>query len=86
MCFSDAFVSDRQLHFFSYPNLEPVEEIKPARGVITFTWDETKLPTERRPGLPESIRLCVLKRNDINVYTLTSKHLQFRKVQNHLFI
>ncbi|KIJ36749.1 hypothetical protein M422DRAFT_178925, partial [Sphaerobolus stellatus SS14] len=74
--------SGQQIHFFSYPNLEPIEDIKPLRNVVSFALDEAQLrksPSERRSPQQEFIRLCAIKRNSINVYVLTAPRLQFRK-------
>ncbi|GJJ14976.1 hypothetical protein Clacol_009246 [Clathrus columnatus] len=73
-------LSDSQVYFFSFPNLEPSTEINPIRHVAMFTLDETqrRQTPDRRPR-PQEARLCILKRNAINLYTLSARRLQFRK-------
>ena len=76
-------VLGHQIYFFSYPNLEPIEEIKPVRNIVSFALDEAQLrkpPSDRRTAQQEFIRMCVMKRSAINIYLLMSRRLQFRKV------
>ena len=79
--------TDHQIHFFTLPNLEPLEQlIKPLRNVVTFALDDAqqqrKLPTDRRSQQPEVVNLCVIKRSSIMIYSLGPR-LQFRKACNN---
>ncbi|KAF8591308.1 hypothetical protein K439DRAFT_1402474 [Ramaria rubella] len=68
------------IHFFTLPNLEPVEDIKPIRNVVTFALDDAqqRKSSERRSHQPESVNVCVIKRSSISVYNLGIR-LGFRK-------
>ncbi|TFK38020.1 hypothetical protein BDQ12DRAFT_684517 [Crucibulum laeve] len=72
-------LSDRQLHFYILPSLDPVPThmIKPIRNVVTFAVDNQHL---KRPALPPGssaplrpVEFCVIKRNSIAMFTLTEK-------------
>ncbi|KAF8234973.1 hypothetical protein L208DRAFT_788835 [Tricholoma matsutake] len=78
---SRAFIlSDRTLHFYTLPSLDPVSFniMKPIRHVVTFAVDYEHL---KRPSPPPSgpvlqvdpVEFCVIKRNSIAMYTMKER-------------
>ncbi|KAL0959675.1 hypothetical protein HGRIS_011374 [Hohenbuehelia grisea] len=73
-------LSDRQIHFYTLPSLDPVPHtlIKPIRNVVTFAVDEQHLnrpdPSLLNPGAPvEDVEFCVIKRNNVALFRLREK-------------
>ncbi|KAG2008615.1 hypothetical protein CC2G_014029 [Coprinopsis cinerea AmutBmut pab1-1] len=79
--------SDRQIHFYTLPNLEP-DPIKPIRNVMTFAVDDQHL---RRPA-PKSnpalgysthvdpVEFCVVKRSGIAMFSLRERLFYSREI------
>ncbi|KAF4564585.1 hypothetical protein EYR40_010751 [Pleurotus pulmonarius] len=66
--------SDRQIHFYTLPSLDPVPPtiIKPIRNVVTFAIDHQHL---RRPpaASTEPVEFCVIKRSSIALYSILER-------------
>ncbi|KAF9010239.1 hypothetical protein BDQ17DRAFT_1009842 [Cyathus striatus] len=75
--FRALILSDRQLHFYVLPSLDPVPYnlIKPIRHVVTFAVDAQHLKRPPPPGgaLGEAVDFCVIKRNAIAMYMLRDR-------------
>ncbi|KAL4079643.1 hypothetical protein J3A83DRAFT_1137451 [Scleroderma citrinum] len=84
-CLSRALIlSDRQIHFYSIPSLDPILNVKPIRNVETFTVDHQHLlrlsqsphdpPTRLQP-----VDFCVIKRISIALFSISEERLQFHR-------
>ena len=71
--------TDRQIHFFALPSLDPVTNIKPIRNVLTFAVDHRHL---QRPPIiiNESVEFSVIKRSGISMFSLRNDKLFYQKV------
>ncbi|KAG9221772.1 hypothetical protein CCMSSC00406_0006715 [Pleurotus cornucopiae] len=65
--------SDRQIHFYTLPSLDPVPHtiIKPIRNVVTFAIDHQHL--RRPPPSTEPVEFCVIKRSSIALYNILER-------------
>jgi hypothetical protein len=84
---SDHVCSDRQIHFYTLPSLDPVplHIIKPLRHVVTFAVDHQHLQRPPQtftgpPGVIDPVDFCVIKRSNISLYNLRER-LFFQKVK-----
>lgn len=70
--------SDRQIHFFTLPSLDPITNIKPIRNVLTFAVDHRHL---QRPPIiiNESVEFSVIKRSGIAMFSLRNDKLSYQK-------
>jgi len=80
--------SDRQVHFYLLPDLEP-DHTKPIRNVVTFAVDDRHLrrPAPRsNPALGyqtprlEPVELCVVKRGGIAMFSLKDRLSYLREI------
>ncbi|KAG6834490.1 hypothetical protein H0H93_009343, partial [Arthromyces matolae] len=80
-CLGRAFIlSDRILHFYTLPSLDPVSPsiVKPIRHVVTFTVDHRDL---QRPPISlsstsmalEAVNFCIIKRTGIALYVMRER-------------
>lgn len=83
-------ISDHQIQFYTLPALDmvPLNLIKPIRNVVTLAADEQHLkrPPQYMNDIPvpvEPIEFCVIKRNNIALYSLRER-LFFQKVRRTL--
>ncbi|KAF9553103.1 hypothetical protein CPC08DRAFT_245203 [Agrocybe pediades] len=72
-------LSDRQIHFYTLPSLDPFP-LKPIRNVVTLAVDERQLrrpfPSLSAAGVPlppEAIDFCVIKAKGIALFTLKER-------------
>ncbi|KIJ61532.1 hypothetical protein HYDPIDRAFT_176932 [Hydnomerulius pinastri MD-312] len=77
-------LSDRQIHFYTLPSLDPVPNIKPIRHVETFAVDHQHLmrpaPLTHDPSVKlQSVDLCVIKRSAIALYSLSEERLAYSR-------
>ncbi|KAF5379248.1 hypothetical protein D9615_005933 [Tricholomella constricta] len=85
-CLSRAFIlSDRIVHFYTLPSLDPVSPsiVKPIRHVVTFAVDHEHLkrppPPMSGPTIPvEGVDFCIIKRTGIAMYSMRER-LSFLK-------
>ncbi|GLB42247.1 putative CNH domain containing protein [Lyophyllum shimeji] len=84
-CLSRAFIlSDRTLHFYTLPSLDPVSLniVKPIRHVVTFAVDHNDLkrppPPIATPTLQAEVSFCIIKRTGIAMYVMRER-LSFLK-------
>ncbi|KAF8842967.1 hypothetical protein BDN67DRAFT_1032330 [Paxillus ammoniavirescens] len=77
-------LTDRQIHFYTLPSLDPVPNIKPIRHVEAFAVDQQHLlrampslhdiPTKLQP-----VDFCVIKRSSIALYSLYEERLAYSR-------
>ncbi|KAF9239787.1 hypothetical protein BU15DRAFT_46304 [Melanogaster broomeanus] len=77
-------LSDRQIHFYTLPSLDPVPSIKPIRHVETFAVDQQHLLRTAPPVHDVSTKLlpvdfCVIKRNSIALFSLYEERLAYSR-------
>lgn len=77
-------LSDRQIHFYSIPSLDPIPNVKPIRNVNMFTVDQQHLlrplPSSHDPHIRlQPVDFCVIKRISISLFSLSEERLQFHK-------
>lgn len=79
--------SDRQIHFYTLPNLEP-HSIKPIRNIVIFAVDEQQV---RRPAqtsnatlgyttVADPVDLCAIKRGGIAMFSLRDRLFYSREI------
>ncbi|KAJ7185526.1 hypothetical protein C8R46DRAFT_1207679 [Mycena filopes] len=78
-------LSDHQIYFYTLPALDPVAPhiMKPIRHVVSFAVDQNHL---KRPAPPlsssapvEPVDLCIIKRTNIAMYSLSRDRLFYHK-------
>ncbi|KAF8069012.1 hypothetical protein FPV67DRAFT_1761709 [Lyophyllum atratum] len=84
-CLSRAFIlSDRTVHFYTLPSLDPVSlnTVKPIRHAVTFAVDHRDLirppPSMSGPTVPVEANFCIIKRTGIAMYVMRER-LSFLK-------
>lgn len=70
--------SDRQIHFYMLPSLDPLTTIKPVRNVVTFAVDHRHL---QRPAVVvnEPVEFSVIKRTGIAMFLIRNDRLFYQK-------
>lgn len=77
--------TDRTLHFYSIPSLDPVSLniVKPIRHVSTFAVDHRDLQRPQasfsNPSAIDTVNFCIIKRSSIAMYTMRER-LSYLKV------
>ncbi|KXN93027.1 hypothetical protein AN958_10074, partial [Leucoagaricus sp. SymC.cos] len=76
--------TDRQIHFYILPSLDPVPTIKPIRNVLTFAVDHRHL---QRPPVQvnESVEFSVIKKAGIAMFSMRNDRLFYQKVRLSVF-
>ncbi|KAF9225922.1 hypothetical protein BS17DRAFT_777879 [Gyrodon lividus] len=77
-------LSDRQIHFYILPSLDPVPNINPIRHVETFAVDQQHLlktapPVHDIPTKLQPVDFCVIKRNCVALFSLHEERLTFSR-------
>ncbi|KAH0835954.1 hypothetical protein J3R83DRAFT_9880 [Lanmaoa asiatica] len=77
-------LSDRQIHFYTLPSLDPVSNIKPIRHVETLAVDQHHLvrvpPTVHDiQSKLQPVDFCVIKRNAIALFSLYEERLVYSR-------
>ncbi|KAI9567481.1 hypothetical protein HD554DRAFT_2192701 [Boletus coccyginus] len=77
-------LSDRQVHFYTLPSLDPAPNIKPIRHVEIFAVDQHHLLRVAPTVLDSQSKLqpvdfCVIKRNTIALYSLYEERLVYSR-------
>lgn len=77
-------LSDRQIHIYIIPSLDPLPNVKPIRNVETFAVDHQQLlrpppsPNDPPARLPP-VDFCVIKRAAIALFSLSEERLVYFK-------
>ncbi|KAJ3757086.1 hypothetical protein EV360DRAFT_95409 [Lentinula raphanica] len=76
--------SDNQIHFYTLPTLDVVQNIKPIRHVVTFAVDQRHLArpppqTSAPPHRSEPVDFCVIKRSSLAMFSLGTQRLIYQK-------
>lgn len=77
-------LSDRQIHIYTIPSLDPLPNAKPIRNVETFAVDHQHLlrpppsPNEP-PARPLPVDFCVIKRTAIAMFSISEERLTYFK-------
>ncbi|KAF8137395.1 hypothetical protein EV363DRAFT_1317857 [Boletus edulis] len=74
-------LSDRQIHFYTLPSLDPVPNIKPIRHVETFAVDQQHL-SRAMPAVHDILQpvdFSVIKRNSITLHSLYEERLVYSR-------
>ncbi|KAF7970539.1 hypothetical protein HWV62_23701 [Athelia sp. TMB] len=83
--FKALVLSDRQIHFYATPSLDPVPTIKPVRNVVTFAVDHHHLSrpvpsASDPPAAVAPVEFCVIKRSNISLYMLRDKLIYQKEI------